>query len=191
MKKIRTILIDDEPLCTQGLAIDIEKTCSQLEVIATFNDPRKAVDDIKKLKPDLIFLDIEMPWLNGFEFLEACRPFDFHVIFVTAYDEFAVQAFRSNVVDYLMKPILRVQLAEAVDKTIEQIQKNSNYIEQIESVINAVNTKIIQKIAVPNSNGYDLIPIKDIIYCQAQGNYTEIYSDKGKKTVTKVLKSIE
>lgn len=189
-KSIKAILVDDEPLCTAGLEIDLHKVCPEVEVIATCNASKLAISEIRKLKPDLVFLDIEMPWLNGFELLELLSPIDFHVIFVTAYDDFAVKAFRSHAIDYIMKPVDRTHLREAVDKIIEKNSKtSSNKIEELMKMLNS--TSINNKLSVPNSDGFDLIPINEILYCHSKGNYTEIYYGKEKKLVSRVLKQIE
>jgi len=188
---IKTILIDDEVLCTQGLSIDIKETCPELEIIASFNSSKEALKAIPDLCPDLIFLDIEMPWMNGFDLIEELKPFDFQVIFVTAYDEFAVQAFRANANDYIMKPINRKHLQEAINKVIENINQNKTDFERIENLLSSIQNGPSKKLTVPNSDGYDLIPIEQILYCQSVGNYTEIYFANQKKTVSRVLKSIE
>lgn len=190
-KSIRAILIDDEPLCTAGLEIDIKKVCPEIEIVAICNSSKNAISKIKALKPALIFLDIEMPWLNGFELLELLSPVDFQVIFVTAYDDFAVQAFRTHAIDYIMKPVDRTHLREAVDKIITNRSEDtsSNKIETLIQMLNSSSKS--NKLSVPNADGYDLIPIHEILYCHSQGNYTEIHFSNEKKLVSRVLKHIE
>ena len=188
---IKTVLIDDEMLCTQGLVIDIKETCPELDVIATFNSAKEAILELPKLAPDLVFLDIEMPWMNGFDLLEALKPIDFQVIFVTAYDEFAVQAFRANANDYIMKPVNRTHLREAVERVVDDINQNKTDLKKIENLLHSIHSGSSKKLSVPNADGYDLIPIDDILYCHSVGNYTEIYFADQKKTVSRVLKSIE
>jgi two-component system LytT family response regulator len=188
---IKTVLIDDEIFCTQGLVIDIKETCPELEVIATFNSSKEAILAIPKLSPDLVFLDIEMPWKNGFDLLEALKPIDFQVIFVTAYDEFAVQAFRANANDYIMKPINRTHLRDAVEKIIYNRNHDKTDLKKIENLLNSLHIGSSKKLSVPNSDGYDLIPIEEILYCHSVGNYTEIFFSDRKMTVSRVLKSIE
>ena len=190
-KLIKTILIDDEVLCTQGLAIDIKETCPELAIMGTYNSPEEALKVIHTISPDLIFLDIEMPWMNGFDLLEALKPFEFQVIFVTAYDEFAVQAFRANANDYIMKPVNRKHLREAVSKVVDNIKQNKTDFEKIENLLSSIQNGTSKKLSVPNSDGYDLIPIDQILYCHSVGNYTEIYFADQKKTISRVLKSIE
>lgn len=192
MKKlIRTILIDDEPLCTAGLEIDLKEVNPIIEVIAKCNQPEKAIEQIKLLKPDLVFLDIEMPNMNGFELLASFDKIDFSVIFVTAYDEYALQAFRNHAIDYIMKPVDRVILKKAIDKAIASFE-DIEYTLKLENLLNALHLgQQSKKLSVPNADGYDLITIEDILYCKSHGNYTEIFFGDSSKLYSRVLKQIE
>ena len=190
-KSINTILVDDEPLCTAGLELDLKAACPEINIVAICNSSKNAITKIKELQPDLVFLDIEMPWLNGFELLDLLTHIDFHVIFVTAYDEFAVKAFRTHAIDYIMKPVDRNHLRDAVDKLLQKGNEN-NKSTKIEALIKMLSSSSkSNKLSVPNADGYDLIPIHEILYCHAIGNYTEIYFGNEKKLVTRVLKNIE
>ena len=190
-KTIKTILVDDELLCTEGLKLDLAETCPEIDVVATFNSSKEAVEAIPSLAPDLVFLDIEMPWMNGFDVIDALQPIDFQVIFVTAYNDFAVKAFRTNANDYIMKPVNRKHLREAIDKVVSNLDRNENSLENIKNLIHSIHNKNSKKLSVPNADGYDLIPVEDILYCHSVGNYTEIYFSDQKKMVSRVLKSIE
>jgi two-component system LytT family response regulator len=192
--KIRAILIDDEPFCTAGLEVELKEACPEVEVIATCNSAKEGLKQIKALKPDVVFLDIEMPWMNGFELLELISPIEFEIIFITAYDQFAVKAFRKSAVDYLMKPVERELLIEAVsrlegNKTNEEIQSAKiDYL--LESIRNPISAN--PKISVPSSDGIDLIPVQDIIYIKADGCYSAIYlTDGSHKLISRVLKDCE
>ena len=192
-KTLRAILIDDEPFCTAGLEIDLRETCPHIEVVAICNTAKEGMKQIKALKPDVVFLDIEMPWMNGFELVEMLQPIDFEIIFITAYDQFAVKAFRLSAVDYLMKPVERPLLIEAVSRltgrnpdTDIQQQKMAQLLSNIKDPV-AGNPKI----SVPNRDGLDLIAVRDIIYCKANSSYTEIFLlDGTSKLVSRVLKDI-
>src|SRR5262249_25707248 len=116
MKHLRAIIVDDEPDSVKLLQLQLEQYCPEVEVIAAYNDPVQAVKEIEGLHPDVLFLDIEMPVMNGFELLEMILHFDFSVIFVTAYNLFAFKAFRFNALDYLVKPFDKKELIEAVMK---------------------------------------------------------------------------
>src|SRR4051794_17271985 len=112
--KLRTVIIDDEPDSVRLSQLQLTQTCPQVEVIATFNSSVKALGKIEALKPDLLFLDIEMPVINGFELLNKILHLNFSVIFITAYNQYALKAFRFNALDYLIKPIDTNDLVEAV-----------------------------------------------------------------------------
>ena len=102
---IRTIIIDDEQHCIDSLAFDLQKHCRDIELLETCTNPKEGLLAIKKQKPDLIFLDVQMPWMNGFEMLEVLEEINFAIIFTTAYDQFAARAFRLSAIDYLLKPV--------------------------------------------------------------------------------------
>lgn len=192
-KKIRAILIDDEPFCTAGLEIDLRETCPEVEVVASCNSAKEGMQQIKAIHPDVVFLDIEMPWMNGFELIELLQPIDFEIIFITAYDQFAVKAFRLSAVDYLMKPVERTLLKEAVSR----LEGNKVNVDVQQQKISQLLTNIKEpisgnpKISVPNRDGLDLIPVQQIIYCKASSSYSEIIMIDGtKKLVSRVLKDI-
>ena len=147
---------------------------------------------IKKEKPDLIFLDIEMPWMSGFEMLDVLDEIHFSVIFTTAHDQFAAKAFRISAVDYLLKPIDANDLKEAVKKAqqkVEQQQRQAN----IENLLrNIKQPSSQQKIALPYRDGYEFVEVTHIIYCQAEGAYTKVFLDNKKYiVVSKTLGDIE
>src|ERR1700722_14459842 len=120
---IKSILIDDEVHCLNSLNIQLQEHCPNVEVVAKFMSGSKALEAVEKLSPRLIFLDIEMPTMNGFEFLEQCKQISFSVIFTTSYDQYAVKAFRISALDYLLKPIDPEELVAAVCKVGEQKSK--------------------------------------------------------------------
>ncbi len=191
---IKAILIDDEPFCTQGLEIDLKKVCPEIQVIATCNSAKEGLKKIKELDPDVVFLDIEMPWINGFELLELAAPVNFQVIFVTAYDQFAIKAFRTSAIDYLMKPVDRTLLREAVDRLSVRHNLANSQTPNISALIDYIKNPLRtnHKIALPHHDGVDLVHVNNIIYCKADNNYTSIFLTNGqKKLVSKVLKEVE
>jgi two-component system LytT family response regulator len=113
---IRSIIIDDEMHCIKSLESDLKTNCSSIEIVASCQSAKNGILAIKKNKPDLVFLDVEMPWMNGFEMLEMLGDINFSIIFTTAHDEFAAKAFRISAIDYLLKPIDANDLKEAVQK---------------------------------------------------------------------------
>src|SRR6188508_1209989 len=118
---IRSIIIDDEQHCVQSLKTDLEKYCPAVEVVAECLSAKEGIFAIKKLKPELVFLDVQMPLMNGFELLEIIDTIDFAIIFTTAYDNFAARAFRISAVDYLLKPIDATELQDAIKKAEQKI----------------------------------------------------------------------
>jgi two-component system LytT family response regulator len=147
---------------------------------------------IKKEKPDLIFLDIEMPWMNGFEMLEVLGEIYFSVIFTTAHDQFAAKAFRISAVDYLLKPIDAGDLKEAVRKAQQKVEQQQGHA-NIENLLrNFKQPSSQQKIALPYRDGYEFVEVTHIIYCQAEGAYTKVFLDNKKYiVVSKTLGDIE
>ena len=117
---IRSILIDDEVHCLNSLSIQLGEHCPEVEIMAKCMSGLRALEAVEKMNPDLVFLDIEMPTMNGFEFLEQCKQISFSVIFTTSYDQYAIKAFRISALDYLLKPIDPEELIAAVHKVEEQ-----------------------------------------------------------------------
>src|SRR4051812_46284573 len=120
--KLRAIIIDDEPDAVKLLQLQLTQNCPEVEVIASYTNSAKALAELELLTPDLLFLDIEMPVINGFELLEKIIHSDFAVVFVTAYNQYAVKAFRFNALDYLVKPIDLVDLLKAVAKAEKKLK---------------------------------------------------------------------
>lgn len=192
-KKFKAILIDDEPFCTAGLEIDLKETCPNIEIVAICNSAKEGMKQIKTHRPDVVFLDIEMPWMNGLELIELLQPIDFEIIFITAYDEFAVKAFRLSAIDYLMKPVERPLLKEAVSRLKGKSEGTDIQQQKISQLFHNIQEPVSNnpRITVPNRDGIDLIPVQQIIYCHANSSYTEIILlDSTKKLVSRVLKDI-
>src|SRR6185312_10230096 len=166
---IRSIIIDDEQHCIKSLSKDIELHCPSIEIIDTCNSAKEGLMAIKKHSPELVFLDVEMPWMNGFEMLQILGDVNFSIIFTTAHDEFAAKAFRISAVDYLLKPIDANDLKEAVRKVEEKMEKGSS-LKHISNLLrNIRQPSIDQKIALPQREGYEFVDVASIIYCQAEG----------------------
>ena len=189
---IKAIIIDDEQHCIDSLATDIEKYCNNVEVIGKCSSAKEGILAIKKYKPPLIFLDVEMPWMNGFEMLEMLDHIDFCIIFTTAYDKFAAKAFRISAVDYLLKPIDAEDLKAAVYKAEEKILSSAGVI-NIQNLLHNINQPAQnQKIALPSRNGYEFVQVSSILYCSAEGAYCKVvFSDKHSLLISKTLGDIE
>lgn len=191
--KIRTIIVDDEAAGTEVFAIELSMYCPKIEVVATCNDAREGLQKIADLQPDLVFLDVEMPFMNGFEMLEKADTSKFETVFVTAYDEFAVKAFRYSAVHYLLKPVSREDLTAAVNAAEERISKRerADHVEALLSNVDFLRLNI-PKIAFPTFEGVEFVNIDDIHYCEADGSYALIHLTDGKKILqSKSLKQIE
>lgn len=174
---MRTILIDDEPDSLESLQTEIQSYCPDAEIIASFSDPRQGLDAIRRKTPELVFLDIEMPHLNGFELLQSLDRIDFDVIFVTAYDEYAVKAFEFNAVDYLLKPVMKSKLIQAVQKVSEKRSSNLDN-DQLKALINNIHLhsrQEMENIALPTSDGFEFVHVNDISYLQSESNYTWVH----------------
>jgi len=189
---IRAILVDDEVHCIDTLSILLSDYCPDVQVIDKCLLAKKAVESIQQLKPDLVFLDIEMPSLNGFEVLEKFEEISFAVIFTTGYDQYAIKAIRFSALDYLLKPVDPKELVAAVHKV--QVQNRPPSSEQFRMLIEQIQHKEsnFAKIAVPTAEGFELIPANHIIRCEADDNYTHLYLKNNSKIVAcRTLKEME
>ena len=187
--KLKTIIIDDEPDSVDLLELELAKSCPQVGVIATYNSSVKALKKIEALQPDLLFLDIEMPVINGFELLEKILHLNFSVIFITAYNQYALKAFRFNALDYLVKPIEASDLIEAVTKAERKIKPTSA---QLSLVQRQLRGEIATRIAISGQNGISFIELNEIVFVEASNNYSKlILSDKRIFTVSKTLKDVQ
>jgi len=175
----KAILIDDEPNNLKTLENDLRNYCPQIQIMACCTSGKEGLINIHKHQPDVVFLDIQMPAMTGFEMLQCLGNISFNIIFTTAHQEFAVDAFRvSQVVDYLIKPIKREHLIEAVNRITLRTEKGIS--PQNLEMLKMNYYKANSILPLPASNGIDLIPIEDILYASSEGNYISIYTSKGK-----------
>jgi two-component system, LytTR family, response regulator len=181
--KLRAIIVDDERHSLETTAILIRKFCPDVEVIAELQSPIDAVEVINTEEPDLLFLDISMPKMNGFELLNVLTYKESDVIFTTAYDEYALEGFKQGAVHYLVKPIDAEDLVESVQRVKKKRSEGKS------SGINGMGLK--PKIPISSLNGVELIEVDQIIRCESDGNYTTIVLHQRKITVSKTLKEIE
>jgi len=189
---IRSIVIDDEQHCVRSLLSDLQQHCPAIEVVEACSSAKEGMMAIKKLNPDLVFLDVEMPWMNGFEMLEVLGDINFSIIFTTAHDEFAAKAFRISAVDYLLKPIDANDLKAAVQKVEKKMDEGSS-VQHISNLLrNMRQSSAEQKIALPQREGYEFVDVATIIYCQAEGAYTKIFiSEKKPMLISRTLGDVE
>ena len=189
---IKAVIVDDEPNCCKTLAALLERWCPDVEVIAICKNGVEALVSIREFSPDLVFLDLEMPKMNGFAMLEQLPSINFHLIFTTSYDQYALRAFRLSAIDYLLKPIDNEELQKAVQKVMQRSQ--APLPQQLEILLQKIHqpTSSINKIALPTMEGLQMIPIDSIISCESDDNYTVfLLKDKKKIVVSSTLKEIE
>lgn len=191
MEKIRVVVIDDERLARDILKNYIYEH-PQLEIIAECQNGFEGIKVINEQKPDLIFLDIQMPKITGFEMLELIDDPPF-VIFTTAYDQYAIKAFDVNAVDYLLKPFAYDRFDEALIKALEKIKSNAEAEGKTTAIEKAVDETVefLERIVVKDKLNISIIPVSDIIYLEAQNDYVQIVSRQGKFLKQKTMKFFE
>ncbi len=190
---LRCVIIDDELHSCESLEMLVQRYCDSVEVLGTFTDPRLAVDKIPELRPDLLFLDILMPSMTGFDFLERIAPPIPQVIFVTAHDEYALKAIKSSALDYLLKPVDIDELQAAVRKADRIREKGSTerQLSLLREHLSALQAAP-KRIALSTLEGLQFVETKLIVRCEAEGNYTNVYLlDKSKVTVSRSLIEFE
>jgi len=178
---IKTLIVDDEPDGAQVLQILLKKHENIIDLLAIANNLLDAVALIHEHKPQLVFLDIEMPDYKGYEIINFFDKIDFSIVFVTAYDEFAIKAFEMNAVDYLLKPINRSRLSESIEK-VQLIEENKKSKEKYLQLMKSLDTQPEPKIVVNELNNNKVILLKNILAIEADGTYSTIHL-KGEKTV--------
>lgn len=190
---IRCILIDDESDSLEVMEWMLKTYCPQVKIEAVCNSAEKGIAEINRLKPDLIFLDIEMPNMNGFDMLEQFDELFFDIVFVTAYDQFAIKAFRYSALNYLLKPVGEDDLIE----TIQRIEKrkvipSKEQMETLMQNIKQESKQTVSRIALTTSDGMLFVATQDIIFCTSDNNYTTVVLTGGKKIlISKTLKDID
>ncbi len=192
MELLKAILVDDELSSLQNLKQKLTEFCPDVEILATTQKPEEAILLIQQYKPDVIFLDIEMPRMNGFRMLDELGEFNFDIIFTTAYNHYAVDAIRISAFDYLMKPIAIKDLQNAVERLAKHRHLHTK--DKLEVLRTSLTNSKSQeeKIAIPSSEGLEFIPIKNIMHIESSSNYCKIFFADGKSLlVTKLLKDFE
>lgn len=187
---LKAIIIDDEPDCVQLMALHLKEHCPGVQVVAQLTNPEEGLRAIRNLAPDVVFLDVEMPRLNGFQLLEQLEDIPFSLIFVTAYDEFALKAFRFSALDYLLKPLNIIQLVEAVQKAEKRQRIDQRQLDLLRYQLK--EGQYPSKIAVPFQSGVVFVELKDLVYCEADSNYTKLFLANGKSyLLSKTLREVQ
>src|SRR6185295_11974869 len=189
---IKAIIVDDEPYSCESLATLLEQYCPAVKTSAICHSGEEGLAAIETNPPQILFLDIEMPKMNGFEMLERIPIINFEIIFTTSYDQYAIKAIRFSALDYLLKPIDREDLQKAVQKVIQRLQYPAP--QQLEILLHKLqhSASAIQKIALPTMEGLQMVPVSSIISCASDSNYTVLHlKNKQKITASRTLKEIE
>jgi len=189
---IKAIIVDDELTAIRSLKWEVEKFCRDIEIIESFTNPIEAISAINYLKPDCIFLDIEMPEMDGFQLLSKLEHKNFSLIFTTAFDNYAIRAFKANAIDYLLKPVDTDDLLAAVSKVKTDKEKSTSGVD-IEKILQSILPKKgPKKVPLDFSGKTVFVNSEDIMYCKANGNYSELHFEEQKKeTLSKKLKEVE
>lgn len=185
---LRTVIVDDELKNREILKKMLEPYYSKIEIIGEASSVETAFPLIINLKPQLVFLDVEMPGGSGFELLKKFENANFKVIFVTAHQHYAIKALRISAIDYLLKPVDLDELNEAIQKALTS---TTDFAKQNQHLIENLISKDIIKITIPIKDGLAFISPNDVIRMQADGTYTHIYTTKEKYTATKNIKEYD
>ena len=188
---LKAILIDDDQSNLSGLREKLNKHCPQVEIVALCDNAKAGIIAIEDYRPDIVFLDIEMPVMNGFVMLQQLSFKNFELIFVTAYDSYAIKAIRFSALDYLVKPVEIGELKAAVSKA--EVNRSKHTVDsQVDLLMEFLHRKNPTRIPIPSSDGLQFLNLDDIIYLEANNNYTSIFLTTGQKfVVSRTLKDFE
>jgi two-component system LytT family response regulator len=189
---VTAIIVDDEPYSCESLATLLERYCPDVKLLDICYSGTDALKAIKEQPPTLLFLDIEMPGMNGFEMLQKLPSVNFSIIFTTSYDQYAIKAIRFSALDYLLKPVDREELQTAVQKATHK--SHEAFPQQMEILLQKLNhpTIAVNKIAIPTMEGLQMLFVENIISCSSDSNYTILHlKNKQKITASRTLKEIE
>ncbi len=190
---MKTIIVDDESDCLAVAVILLSRHCPQVQITGAFTDPVEGLAKIRSEPPDLVLLDVEMPRLNGFELLDAAADLSFQLVLTTAYDRFAVKAFKYAAVDYLLKPIDPEELKNAVAKAEAKTAIHPQQLDLLrEQLRTTEKVKVPDRIALPGIKGYNIIDTETIVYCESDDCYTHVVLQNGEKhRISKTLGDVE
>ena len=191
--KIKSVIVEDELSAREALKSYLGKYCPQIEVTGEAADARQASEVLHSVKPQLVFLDVELPFGNAFDILESCRDLYFETIFVTAFSEYSLRALNQSAAYYLLKPVSIEELIIAVNKVQEHIIKNE-FFDRNKVVVENFREQHQSKrqVTLPTTEGFELVKMEDIVRLQGNGNFTDIYLNNGsKKMVCRFLNHFE
>ncbi len=190
---LRAVLVDDEENGLSALEQKLLEHCPQVKIVGAFTKPELAIVAIEQFKPDIVFLDIEMPGTNGFTLLQQLQYKNFELVFVTAYDHYAIKAIRFSALDYLVKPVDIDELLSAVERA-ERKKSNNDNNDRLELLLDHLSNprKDFKHMVIPSLDSIRFIKIDEIVYLEARMNYTHIYMKNGEKYVaSRTIKEYE
>jgi two-component system LytT family response regulator len=189
---MNTVIVDDEKNAVGALSLILAEYCPNVRLIGRASSAADAIKVIREKKPDLVFMDIEMPRGTGFQVLDAFPEREFAVIFVTAYDHYAIQAIKFSALDYLLKPVDRRELVQAVERAEKSRASTESFRGNFHILQENLKSRIPESLAVPTFDGFEFVKIKDILRIEASGRYSDIFLTGGKKlTVSRNLGEFE
>jgi two-component system LytT family response regulator len=189
---MKVLIVDDERDAIEAIENTMLLSGYKHNVIATSTNPLEAIGLILQHNPDLVFLDIEMPEMNGFEMLESIPKINFEVVFVTAYDQYAIQAIKNNAADYILKPVSVSDVKAALERVEKRVKNNQSSSVNFDALISDARFKGVEKIKISTSSGFELINLSELISLEAQGAYSYARLKGGKSImITKPLKELE
>lgn len=190
---LKAVIVEDEKSSRDTLKGYLQKYCSDIIVVGEAENARRGVEEIEKQQPDIVFLDVEMPFGNAFDVLEQVESHNFETIFITAYDNYAVKALNFSASYYMLKPIDIDELVEAVNRVVEKKRTNEHALRTKVLIENLkIENKQLQKIILPLIDGFQVVKVGDIVRLQAQDNFTYFhFFDKTKQLVCRTLKFYE
>lgn len=182
---INAVIVDDEPYNIENLKALLQKHCPQVQVLDSAGNAQQGAAMITALRPELVFLDIQMPDQNGFDLLRSLPSYDFEIIFVTAYDQYGIQAVKFSAIDYLLKPVDTGELKKAVEKALlkSQQKKQNLQLENLITLLQHNKQKEDHRIALPGAKETRLVNTQEILRCESSNNYTTFYFKSGEKLV--------
>lgn len=182
MEKINCVLVEDEAVARDVIVSYLAKYCPHVQVVGIAENAKTAVNIIHEVRPQLVFLDVEIPFGNAFDVLQACQDLSFETIFVTAYSEYALKALNASASYYLLKPLNIEELIKAVAVVEEQLIKKEKFDRTAILLQQAKNPdQKLQKLVIPTIHGFEVVRLDDVVRLQANGNFTDIILNSGQK----------
>ncbi len=177
--KLKAIIVDDESASREVLARQLEHFCPEVEILGTAQNGADAAHLIREIRPDVVFLDVEMAGETGFDLLKNLSEIKFDVVFTTAHEKYAMEAIRFSALDYLMKPILAEELKRAVSRLLQKNSEKERHRHMDALIYNINYSNTDKKIALPMQNGFEFISISEVVRCESASNYTLFFLSNG------------